>query len=110
MRNYENYDGWKERDVLIHKCINWEERNWEEFDTEETIMMPIKVYGKDYDSKKLYTFHKMIRPNAIYPPYWKCVDLDVDEVLGGMYDSRDYDGYGIHDRFESQEVYDALYW
>ena len=52
MRNYENYDGWKERDVLIHKCINWEERNWEEFDTEETIMMPIKVYGKDYDSKK----------------------------------------------------------
>ena len=109
MVDYKEYQGWKEKDIKLHKKINWEKRNYEEYDTKGEFKGHIYVYGKRmYNPYKLYTFHKFIRPNAIYEPYWKAIDCDIEDVLGPMYDGEDFDGYGIHNRYETQDVYNAF--
>ena len=56
--------------------------------------------------------HKFLRSNPIFPPYYAAVmekpfGMDVSYV-GPMYDGHYYDHYDIHDRYETQEVYNML--
>ena len=62
----------------------------------------------DIDDKKLYTFHKFLRSNPIFPPYYAAVDFEDSDLVGPMYDGRTHKTYGVHDRYETQEMYDRL--
>lgn len=76
------------------------------------------LYGLDSRTVKIpCTFVKHIRPNPIYPPYYAPEDADAVlnkyrkmgyKIVGPMYDGRSRYSYDIHDRYETEELYDAL--
>lgn len=101
--------GWTEEDIELHKSIDWKARNYEEYEVEEdSFKAGVEVVGKDVDENKVYTFHKFLRPNPIYPPYYRAVDFDIEGLIGPTYNGRKHFNYDIHDRYETQEVYDML--
>lgn len=109
---YQQYEKWLKRDIATHKSIDWKARNYEDFDTKEAFLGTAKIIrmGKPVEFIDC-VFHKFIRANAIFPPYWKAVDLNKDiskSLCGPMYDGVDCDGYGVHDRYEDQKTYDLL--
>jgi rubrerythrin len=101
--------GWTEEDIALHKSIDWKARNYKDYEVaEDSFKGKVYAYGKDIDDKKLYTFHKFIRSNSIFPPYYAAVDFNDNDLLGPMYDGRTHKTYDIHDRYETQEMYDML--
>ena len=101
--------GWTEEDIALHKSIDWKERNYRDYEVaEDSFKGKVYAYGKDIDDKKLYTFHKFIRSNSIFPPYYKAVDFKDGSLVGPMYDGRTHKTYNVHDRYETQEIYDRL--
>ena len=101
--------GWTEEDIALHKSIDWKERDYRDYEVaEDSFKGKVYAYGKDIDDKKLYTFHKFLRSNPIFPPYYAAVDFEDSGLVGPMYDGRTHKTYGIHDRYETQEVYDRL--
>ena len=101
--------GWTEEDIALHKSIDWKERNYRDYEVaEDSFKGKVYAYGKDIDDKKLYTFHKFLRSNPIFPPYYAAVDFEDSSLVGPMYDGRSHKTYGVHDRYETQEMYDRL--
>lgn len=109
---YEDYDpkqGWTEDDIELHKSIDWEARNYKEYDAGDPIKGTIYIYREDGTQQiPNATFHKFIRPNPIYSPYYAPVEQPGMDVVGPMYDGRTHNGYDIHDRYESQAIYDMM--
>jgi len=108
--DYNPYDGWKPEDIEKHKEIDWAARNYEEFeDDSEEFIAPVVAYGvSDNPIEKKVIMHKFIRANPIYPPYYKAVEVPFENVVGPMYDGNTRGEYDIHDRYETQELYDRL--
>lgn len=106
---YTDYDGWSQEDIDLHKSIDWRARNYEEYPVMDDTVDGIATAYTDEGTKRApVTFVKHIRPNPIYPPYYKSIDEPFDGVVGPMYDGNSHGKYDIHDRYESQGVYDML--
>ena len=107
---YDKNDGWTDADIELHKATDWKARNYAELPVPEDSFMHTAVAHTDEGTKrKSCKFTKYIRANSIFPPYYKPETKPFEDVVGPMYDGEDHNGYGIHNRYESQEVYDALF-
>lgn len=111
---------WSDEDVELHKSIDWKARNYEDYDTGESITKTIYLYGvPGYgDITKEVEMHKFLRANPIYSPYYRPIEDkpfdDMDETEGISYVGPMYDGnkegiYDIHDRYETQKLYDLMF-
>ena len=113
---------WSEEDIELWKSIDWKARNYEEYPVEDEfdsfITGNVTVYGIENHGILIpCTFQKVLRANPIYPPYYRVLPEDLDAIrddypdyalVGPMYDGNKHDGYKVHDRLETQEVYDVL--
>lgn len=101
---------WKPEDIELHKSINWKERNYEDFavseDSFETEVVAYELKGGP--QRKTVKVVKHLRANPIYPPYYRATQQPFKNVVGPMYDGHKHGKYDIHDRYETQEVYDIL--
>ena len=109
LEDYDPKEGWTDDDIMLHKSTDWKARNYEDFDTGEQIKGTVYIYRED-GSEQLpnVTFHRFIRSNPIYPPYYKPVREPGMGLVGPMFDGRTHDRCEVLDRYESQEVYDKL--
>lgn len=110
--SYDMRDGWTPEDIQKHKSIDWKERNYEEYeDTSDQFKSEVVFYSFDRNpERKTVLMSKYFRPNPIYPPYYKAAsgNKPFEYGVGPMFDGHMHGNYGIHDRYESQEVYDML--
>lgn len=101
---------WEPEDIELHKSINWKERNYEDFavseDSFETEVVAYELKGGP--QRKTVKVVKHLRANPIYPPYYRATQQPFKNVVGPMYDGHKHGKYDIHDRYETQEVYDIL--
>ena len=117
---YTEFDGWAQEDIDLWNQIDWKARNYEEYPVpSDSFVDSIVLYGINRGGIRIpATFQKYLRANPIYSPYYGPVDSRSAlkeyrdqgyRIVGPMYDGRRHDGkYDIHDRFETQELYDAL--
>ena len=110
--SYDMRDGWTPEDIQKHKSIDWKERNYEEYeDTSDQFKSEVVFYSFDRNpERKTVLMSKYFRPNPIYPPYYKAAsgNKPFEYGVGPMFDGHMHGNYDIHDRYESQEVYDML--
>lgn len=110
---YDPKNGWTDEDIELHKSIDWKSLDYNEYEVkDDTFVGDAKLYAGGTPITVETTFVKVIRPNPIYSPYYRPIDekpFDVDfPYVGPMYDGYHYNGYDVHDRYESQEQYDIL--
>lgn len=109
---YDVADGWTEEDIKLHKSIDWRSRNWEDYPVpEDSFISKAVCYMDDGRYENRVKFVKYLRSNPIFPPYYRPETNPFPElkgVVGPMYDGNKHDGYGVHDRYESQDMYDML--
>lgn len=106
---------WSEEEKKLWESIDWEARDYEEYPVEsDTIQGRVRFVGTDYGWVPA-KFVKYIRPNPIYDPYYAPVEegkvkqiLDQGGIVGPMYDGDSKNGYQIHNRYETAEVYEML--
>ena len=105
-----DYSGWKKEDIELHKKIDWEARDYKEYVVPGTEYEDsTHFYGDDGLEIVKEIYAKRLRPNPTFPPYYGPVDnTSTKKWTSAMYDGRSKDGYNIHDRRESWEVYRAL--
>lgn len=120
-----NPNDWEPEEIELHKSIDWKSRNYKEYPVDgETRRWTCYVYGLDDEPVGVAaTFQLMIRPNSIFPPYYAPVDpekvkadacrkVGIDrrdvQIVGPMSDGLKWGKYGIHNRFETQELYNIL--
>lgn len=112
--NFRDY--WSEEDKQLYRNTDWQARDYEELPVEnDTITGKIYFYGVGSEKTMSATFMKMIRSNPIYPPYYKPIKtsgltkiITEGDYVGPMYDGHNEGHYQIHDRYETQELYDML--
>ena len=117
-RSLEFGEGWNPEDKEIWESIDWKARNYEEYPVDgDMIFRDVYLYTFDGTFSIRTHFQKFIRPNPIYPPYYrpvrddalrKLLYPDYQDMVGPMYDGHDYNGTMVMDRYETQEMYDAL--
>ena len=117
MREHEFKGYWSEKEKEIWEKTNWQERDYKELPVEEdTFLGSGYFYSNEGVKQVTMEFVKYIRPNPIYPPYYGPIyNNEIIEYIqeGGyiktpMYDGRQEGNYDIHDRFETQELYNRL--
>ena len=128
MGDYKQYDTneWLQEDIELHKSIDWQARNYEEYPVEgETFDGPCYVYGLGEMTVRIPTvkFQLMLRANPVFPPYYAPVDPERvkaeacrrvginrndAQIVGPMSSGHKYGKYDVHGRFETQELYDVL--
>lgn len=113
---YKPEDGWTPEDIELHKSIDWKARNYEDYMVEDDSFNGVAIlYGIGSEPVLKHTkFYKFIRSNGIFPPYYapaerKPFDEKYRPYVGPMYDGRKHKSYDIHDRYETQSLYDALF-
>ena len=107
--SYTPFDRWDEEDIIKHQSIDWAGRNYEDYeDDSEEFKSEVVAYGFGKPIKKIVTMHKFFRANPIYPPYYKAIEEPFEGVVGPMYDGNKHGNYDIHDRYETQDVYNML--
>ena len=106
-------DGWAEEDINLHKSIDWESRNYMDFPvTTDSFVGEAILYGEGKDKLKNVKMIKYLVANPFYPPYYAPKENPFKEysnVVGPMYDGRKHGSYQIHNRYETQELYDTLF-
>jgi len=117
MREIEFSGYWSERDKQIWEQTDWKARDYEELPVEEDTFDSVGYFyslQKETETHPI-TFVKYIRPNPIFPPYYGPIYnsqllkiMEEGHFLRAMYDGRQEGNYDIHDRFETQELYDIL--
>ena len=99
---------YKPEDLELWKSIDWKARNYEDYPVlDDNFVGKIYLYGNGNKTENV-EFCKYIRSNPIYPPVYYPVDRRIRGYVGPMYDGHKYNGYDIHDRYETQSVYDML--
>lgn len=113
--DYEPYDkteGWTDEDIELHKSIDWAARDYKDYPVEDDMAFRgvVICYGAEPGKEKeIAKFIKYLRSNPIYPPYYAPETEPFDfPCVGPMYDGDRMAGYDIHNRYETQEIYDAL--
>lgn len=106
-------DGWAEEDINLHKSIDWKSRNYMDFPvTTDSFVGEAILYGEGKDKLKNVKMIKYLVANPVYPPYYAPKENPFKEysnVVGPMYDGRKHGPYQIHDRYETQELYDTIF-
>ena len=107
--DYNKENGWTDEDIETHKNTDWAARDYKELPIPDDNFIGIAIAYTDNGVRKVKCkFIKFIRPNPIYPPYYAPEKKPFADVVGPMYDGNKYKTYDIHDRYESQDVYDYL--
>lgn len=103
-------DEWDESDIELHNSIDWKSRNYNDYPVKSDSFNAkvVKYGGNDSPEYKTVKFVKFLRSNPIYPPYYAPEVAPFDDVVGPMYDGNYHGKYMIHDRYDTQEVYDML--
>ena len=110
---------WSEEDIELWKSIDWKSRGYLPYVVEDDIYLGvIQLYGiGDTAIRRAARFNKIIRPNPIFPPYYAPTEQSENDlqrefsdyqIVGPMYDGRDYHGYNVHNRYDTEELYDVL--
>lgn len=101
---------WEEEDIEFWNHIDWQKNGYSDFArTDDTITAKVTKYSMHNDPEtKEVTMCKYFRANPIYPPYYAAVEKPFDKCVGPMYDGHKAGKVDIHDRYETQEVYDLL--
>lgn len=111
---------WSEREKQLWKETNWEERDYEDLPIEDdTFLGTGYFYSNKGVNQAQVEFVKYIVANPIYPPYYGPIyssslltimeeGFDGESYLRAMFDGHTHNDCKVHDRFETQEVYDAL--
>lgn len=101
---------WEEEDIKFWNHIDWQKNGYSDFArTDDTITAKVTKYSMHNDPEtKEVTMCKYFRANPIYPPYYAAVEKPFDKCVGPMYDGHKAGKVDIHDRYETQEVYDLL--
>lgn len=111
--NYNTEDGWTEEDINLHKSIDWKSRNYMDFPvTTDSFVGEAILYGEGKDKLKNVKMIKYLVANPLYPPYYAPKEnpfKEYDNVVGPIYDGRKRGSYQIHNRYETQELYDTLF-
>ena len=105
-------DGWTEEDIEFYNNIDWSKANsaGEYQDKSNVFIGEAVLYSTDRDPQYAKVeFVKTYRRNPVFPPYYRPIAKPFPEGLGPMYDGLKYNGYDIHDRYETQKVYDMLF-
>lgn len=109
---YKAKDGWTEDDIKLHKSIDWKARDYLDYPvTDDTFTGTAYCYGFKHPLTKEVKMCKYIRSNPIFPPYYAAIEdpfKDFHGVVGPMFDGRKHKTYDIHDRYETQDLYDLL--
>lgn len=111
--DYDPKDGWTDEDIALHQSIDWSARNWEDYPIpDDTFLGTATLYCDGGPVQICTKFIKYLRANPIYPPYYAPADRKPFSgyrgYVGPMYDGTTYHGYNVHDRFESQDIYDMM--
>ena len=103
-------NNWEEEDIKFWNHIDWHKNGYSDFArTDDTITAKVTKYSMHNDPEtKEVTMCKYFRANPIYPPYYAAVEKPFDNCVGPMYDGHKAGKVAIHDRYETQEVYDLL--
>lgn len=101
---------WEEEDIKFWNHIDWQKNGYSDFArTDDTITAKVTKYSMHNDPEtKEVTMCKYFRANPIYPSYYAAVEKPFDNCVGPMYDGHKAGKVDIHDRYETQEVYDLL--
>ena len=120
IRSARDFSKFTAADKDLWESIDWKARNYEEYEVpEDNFYRLVDIHGVGDDViYQLAKFVKVIRPNPIYPPYYRPSEDDNPELdrlihqyklIGPMHDKgRAFNGYSIHARYETQELYDQL--
>ncbi len=106
--DYNKEDGWTDEDIAKHKEIDWQERNYHDYPIPEDSFTGEAIAHTDNGTKRARVkFIKYIRSNPIFPPYYAPENNPFTDVVGPMYNGNKHGSYGIHDMYESQDIYDT---
>lgn len=105
-----NFKDWLPEDVDLYKNIDWRARGYKSYPVPGTEYIGrCYLYGEKGKKGVDEPFVKYINSNPIFPPYYAPVDnTSGKEYTSAMYDGREKDGYKIHDRRETWELYRLL--
>lgn len=111
--DYKDYDGWTKEDIELHDNIDWPSRNYFDYPVDgDSFESTAVLYTPQGKKTVKTTFVKYIRSNPIFPPYYAPKDTKPFgtkiSYVGPMADGHSKNGYDIHDRYETQEVYDVM--
>ena len=104
--------GWTPEDIEKHKNIDWKELNYSDYeDTSDQFEYEVVLY--DFHNKperKTVLMSKYYRANSIFPPFYAPANNEkpFENAVGPMFDGDTRGNYDIHNRYETQEVYDRL--
>lgn len=106
---------WSQLDKDLWRYIDWAARDYKDYPIDDVIHRKAYFYGNNQSEERFIDFIRVIRSNPIYPPYYKPVMtyelqkfIEDGNYVGPMYDGRAEGNYDIHDRYETQELYDML--
>lgn len=106
---------WSDDEIELWKSIDWKARDFKEYPVEDDrIDGEITIYGEGSPRKLPATFHKVIYANPVFDPDYVPAQPEdkrkemLHRYAGPMYDGHMHDGYRIHDRYETYELYDRL--
>lgn len=102
-----NPELWEPEDIELHKSIDWGARNYEKYRLDDFIIHKAYIVGRDEEPKEI-KFYKTLRPNPIYPPYYKAEEIPFENTTGGMFNGEKHGKYNIHNRFETWRAYKYL--
>ena len=106
--DYNKEDGWTDEDIAKHKEIDWQERNYHDYPIPEDSFTGEAIAHTDNGTKRARVkFIKYLRSNPIFPPYYAPENNPFTDVVGPMYNGNKHGSYGIHDMYESQDIYDT---
>lgn len=106
--DYNKEDGWTDEDIAKHKEIDWRERNYHDYPIPEDSFTGEAIAHTDNGTKRARVkFIKYLRSNPIFPPYYAPENNPFTDVVGPMYNGHKHGSYGIHDMYESQDIYDT---
>lgn len=112
---FEQYDmrqGWTPEDIEKHKNIDWKELNYSDYeDTSDQFEYEVVLYDfHNKPEKKTVLMSKYYRANSIFPPFYAPANNEkpFKNAVGPMFDGDTRGNYDIHNRYETQEVYDRL--
>lgn len=105
---------WEPEDIELHKSIDWKKRNWRDFVvTDDSFETDVMLYGlgknKNTENRKTVKVFKTLRANPIYPPYYGAIKQPFINAVGPMFNGNKHGKYSIHDRYETQELYDSMF-
>lgn len=107
---------WSEDDITTWKSIDWDSVKFgKDYRADDTFQGNITIYGLPSAQRRPVTFVKCFRRNPLYPPYYApIIPEDLKQFLrenhcvGPMFDGNTHNGYDIHDRYETQTLYNQL--